>query len=238
MSVYRETPPASRRATPYVSVVTLAVAVVATVWLDIIAPGPGPLIQPLNAFALTALAGPWKWIVEASALGVCLVALNASQRDADSPFVALLTVAGGSLAVSGGMVTDPWFPWERVPTPSGWVHIGAVLISMTAFSAAMVLRSRALPLRWHTTRDRWIERAFGGVATAAAVYAITLMLLGQPLPYFGFWERALLAIMVVWCASLAIGRRGPPLPTRSAAWRGREYPRGDHRRKPPADTRW
>ncbi|WP_373061468.1 DUF998 domain-containing protein [Gemmatimonas sp.] len=145
----------------------LASAVFATMALDIIAPGPGPLIQPLSAFAPTALAGPWKWIVEATALGVCLVALTAYQRDADSPFVALLAVAGGSLAVSGVVVTDPWFPWERAPTPTGWVHIGAVLITMTAFSAAMVLRSRS---------------------------------------------RALLAIMVIWCASLAIGRRGSPPP--------------------------
>jgi len=38
----------------------------------------------------------------------------------------------------------------------------------------------------------------------------------QPLRYFGFWERALLAIMVIWCATLAIGRGGPPLPRAAA----------------------
>jgi len=190
-------------------------AVLATVALDLFTPGPGPLVQPLSAFALTALGRYWLWIVEVAALGVGCVAVTVYQRGAARRFVVTLAVGCVGLAVSGLVATDPWFPWEHAPTPSGWLHIGAVLTTLGALGAGMVLRVHALPERWRVARDRWIERAFGGTSFAALLYLVALRLRGQPLLWFGLWERTLLILMIAWCASLALG----PLSAREHAER-------------------
>ena len=190
----------------------IACAVLATVVLDVRAPGPGPLVQPLSAFALTSLAEWWMFVVEVAALGVALLAITVLRRGASWPLVATLAVASGSLAVSGIFTTDPWFPWERALTPTGWVHVVAVLLTALSLGAAMVQRANALSLPWRLARDRWLERAFGGTLGAAILYAATLMWRGQPLHLFGFWERALLAFALLWCASVAYGPTASEVP--------------------------
>jgi len=202
-------PPTDRRVAAYLSLAALASAALGTAMLDVIAPGPGLLVRPLSAFALTENAGLWMFVVELAALGIGLLAVTAYQRGAAVPFVVTLGVAGIGLAVAGIVVTDPWFPWERAPTPSGQVHIGAELITLGALGAAMVQRRRAVPVQWRAVRDYWIEGGFGAAAGSAMLYLVTLRVRGQPLLWFGFWERLLLAIVVAWCASLAIGRRAP-----------------------------
>lgn len=213
MNVVRDSPATGRRAAAHLSLAALASAVLATVMLDVIAPGLGPLVRPLSAFALTEEAGLWMFVVESAALGIGLLAVTAYQRGAAVPFVVTIGVAGIGLAVSGIVVTDPWFPWERAPTPSGQLHIGAVLITLGALGAAMVHRRRAVPVQWRAVRDYWSEGGFGARAGSAMLYLVTLRVREQPLLWFGFWERLLLAIDVAWCASLAVGRRAP------SAWR-------------------
>src|SRR5215218_576833 len=127
-----------RSATAALALVALAIAGVAAVVLDAVAPGAGPLVQPLSSFAHTDDAWLWRLSVGAGSAGVLLLALSLRPPAASRLFRALLAAAGVGLAAAGVFPTDLWFPWERRPTPVGAVHVAGVLLVVAAFAAAML----------------------------------------------------------------------------------------------------
>ncbi|GJG89448.1 hypothetical protein tb265_46290 [Gemmatimonadetes bacterium T265] len=131
----------------------LAVAVGDLVVLDVVAPGAGPLTQPLSSYAHTGYAWLWRLAVLSGALGVALLARGPVGRAAvPSVRPALLSAAAG-LAAAGLCATDPWFPWERTPTGVGALHLTAVVLVAAAFARATARGTRATWARpWAVAR--------------------------------------------------------------------------------------
>ncbi|RYD32135.1 MAG: DUF998 domain-containing protein, partial [Verrucomicrobiaceae bacterium] len=129
------------------AVAALLAAGIAAVALDTLAPGEGPLVVPLSFLAHTDYAWLWHLTVGAGAAGLLLLAWTLRRRASSPVFTMGLTVAGLALMPVVVFPADLWFPWERPPTLSGGLHVGAVGLFMLALSAAVMLRQRSLPMR-------------------------------------------------------------------------------------------
>lgn len=213
----------SRAPAAALALAALLLAGAASVALDVVAPGAGPLVQPLSSFAHTPYA--WLWRVAVGAGAAALVLLAAALRDrATSPaFTAVLAAAGLGLAAAGACAADRWFPWERPPTLAGGVHAAAVLLVLVAFASAMALRARDLPQAARGHWDRWsraCEVCYAGALVGAVVYLSVMAATDRPPHLFGLWERLALGSALAWSGLLAAGglwprsgaRAAPPAP--------------------------
>jgi hypothetical protein len=185
------------------AVVALAVAGVAAVVLDAVAPGAGPLVQPLSSFAHTDYAWLWRLSVGAGSAGVLLLAFALRPPAASRWFRALLAAAGVGLAVAGVFPTDLWFPWERPPTPTGAVHVAGVLLVVAAFAAAMLLRTGGAPGTTVPASRRGCALAYVAVLIGSVTYVMAIAAAGRPPLLIGLCERLLLGSALVWCGLLA-----------------------------------
>jgi uncharacterized protein DUF998 len=188
------------------AVVALVVAAIAAVALDRVAPGAGPLVQPLSSFAHTDYAWLWRLSVGAAAVGVLLVALALRPAATARSRRALLAAAGAGLATAGVFPADPWFPWERPPTPRGAVHVAAVLLVVAAFAAAMVHRAgrrSGAPSTAVRAVCRACEVAYVTVLVGFLAYLATTVAAGRPPLLVGLGERLLLGSALTWCGLLA-----------------------------------
>jgi hypothetical protein len=183
--------------------VALAVAGIATVTLDVVAPGAGPLIQPLSSFAHTDYAWLWRLSVGAASAGVLLLALAVRPLAVSRSFRARLTAAGVGLAAAGVFPADLWFPWERPPTPSGAVHVAGVLLVVAAFAVAMLRRAGGAPGTAVPAPGRACATAYLTVLIGSVVYVAAMVTTGRPPLLFGLCERLLFGSALAWCGVLA-----------------------------------
>lgn len=192
-----------RSARAALAVVALAVASIAAVVLDAVAPGAGPLIQPLRSFVHTDYAWLWRLSVGAGAAGVLLLALVLRPLGAPRSFRVLLTAAGAGLTVAGIFPTDLWFPWERPPTLVGAVHVASVLLVIVAFTAAMLRRVRGMASTAVPTPCRVCEVAYVAILVGSVIYLAATAVSGRPPLLVGLCERLLIGTALVWCGLLA-----------------------------------
>jgi len=186
----------------------LCVACAAAVALDALAPGAGPLVQPLSSLAHTDCA--WLWLVTVAAgTGGLLALAGALRRQTRSwAFLIGLTTAGIGLGLAGSCPADPWFPWERSPSLGGGVHCGAVGIVLIGLSTAIALRSRSLTMNRAGLWCRAAEGLYWGSMAGAAVYLGVTACAGRPPLLFGLWERLVLGSALVWSGLLAVDALG------------------------------
>lgn len=181
----------------------LAVAAVAAVVVDALAPGAGPLVQPLSSFAHSTYAWLWDLSVGAAAAGVLLVALALRPPAASRSFSALLAIAAAGLATAGVFTTDAWFPWERTPTLRGAAHVAGVLVVVAAFAVAMGRRASGMRSRRWRGAQRACEVTYGASLAGAFIYVAVTAAAGRPPLLVGLWERLLLGSALAWCGLLA-----------------------------------
>lgn len=194
-----------RSAGAIVATVALLVAGIAAVVLDVVAPGAGPLVQPVSSFAHTTYAWLWRLEVGTAAVALVLLAVAVRRRAATATFTGALYAAGVGLGAAGGCATDLWFPWERPPTFSGAVHLAAVVLVLVAFAVAMALRARSLPRAAAAGWSRACELAYFGCLAGAVVYVGASATAGRAPHLFGLWERLVLASALAWSGVLAAG---------------------------------
>ena len=182
----------------------LLAAGVATVALDALAPGAGPLVQPLSSFAHTDYAGLWHLAVGTGAAGLLLLAWTL-RRVASTAFAIALAAAGVGLAVVGVCPADPWFPWERSPTFNGGLHLGAVVLVMVALSVAIAIRSHSVSLQKGEPWCRVSEVAFWCAVLGGVAYLGVGAAADRSPHLFGLWERLILGSAWTWCVLIAVG---------------------------------
>ncbi len=185
------------------AVAALIVTGVAAVALDALAPGAGPLVQPLSSFAHTDYAWLWHLTVGAGAAGLLVLAGTLRRRATSPAFTIGLAAAGIGLAAAGACSADPWFPWERSPTLGGGLHLGAVALVIVALSVAIAVRSRSLPLHRGGQWCRVGEVAYWGAVWGGVAYLGAGAAAGRPPHLFGLWERLVLGSAWAWSGLLA-----------------------------------
>lgn len=195
-------------ATLRLALCALAAALGGLVVLDVVAPGAGPLTQPLSSYAHTGYAWLWRVAVLSGACGVVLVALGPVGRAAQPSVRPALLGAGAGLAGAGLCATDPWFPWERAPTGVGALHLAAVALVVAAFARALARGARATwPPAWAWARrvSRAARVAYGAALLGSAGYLGAAAVAQRPPLLLGLCERLLLAAAGGWCGGLAGG---------------------------------
>ncbi len=211
MATHLTTEPAGHaRTDARLAATSLVVAATAAIVLDTVAPGAGPLVQPLSSFAHTEYAWLWRVTVGAGSAALLLLAWALRGRQTSRALQFSLAAAGVGLAVVGACDADLWFPWERTPTLSGGIHVEAVLLVLVALLIAMVARSRSVPPRPGTRWSRAWEFAYLGSLMGALAYVGAVTASGRPPHLFGLWERLALGSALAWSGLLAVGalRRG------------------------------
>ncbi|MDB6131881.1 MAG: hypothetical protein JWM59_124 [Verrucomicrobiales bacterium] len=183
----------------------LLVTSVAAVALDTLAPGEGPLVEPLSFLAHTDYAWLWHLTVGAGAAGLLLLAWTLRRRAASPVFTIALTVAGLGLMPVVVFPADLWLPWERPPTLSGGLHVGAVGLFILALSVAVTIRPRSLPMRGAWQWCRVAEVAYWGAVLGGAAYLGAVILAGRPPHLIGLWQRLVLGSAWAWSILLAAG---------------------------------
>jgi hypothetical protein len=145
----------------------------------------------------------WQAAVTLTAVTVLLVAMLPYARRAVSKRRSLI-VAGLGLAGVALIPTDPWFPWEHVPTPHGAVHVLATALAMGGFAlfAAVVV--------W--TERGWTKRLVPGSYVVGLVVTVGTVLgfiaTGRSTRFIGFAEWILLALALASCAEASLARSG------------------------------
>lgn len=190
---------------PVYSMASLFTSAAAAVAMDALAPGEGPLVVPLSFLAHTGCVWLWNITVGAGAAGLLLLAWTLSQRSTLSVFTIGLTVAGLGLLPVMAFPADLWFPWERAPTLSGGLHIGAVALFFLGLCAAVALRPRSLPMRGGWQWCRVAELAYWGAVMGGAVYLCVVIVAGLRPHLLGLWERLVLGSAWIWSGILAAG---------------------------------
>lgn len=177
-------PPKSRVATAL-----LIVATAALVALHVLPSTRIPLTHPVSAYALGRHA--WLWRVAVIAFGgTMLVQALGSGWHHLSRADALLATTGVGLLVLTVFPTDPWYPWEHMPTLIGFGHLLGTGLAFAAFSVASTTSAR---------RDlRLLGRAFVGLLLLAMAGVGVALLLGKGTPFVGVIERGMLGAAVVW----------------------------------------
>jgi len=195
----------ARSGTAIVAALALLVAGAAAVALDVVAPGAGPLVQPISSAAHTPHTWLWRLTVGAAATALVLLASTFRNRATAPIFIRALLLAGVGFAAAGLFAADLWFPWERPPTLVGGVHVAAVLLVLVAFSVAMASRAGSVPPE---VGGRWcrVAEVFYGVSLLGAlVYVGASAVAGRPPLLFGLWERLALASALAWSGGLTVG---------------------------------
>jgi hypothetical membrane protein len=162
--------------------------------LDVIDPGSGPIEYPLSAHAFGKYAAMWN----ACVVIVGAVMLRASSRSDSHRRAARFLITGGIMFICVGVFTaDPWYPWERMPTWRGWIHVSATLFSMIFFGAAM-----AREFVRGAERSRMLAGLYLATLAFSLVFTLGCVVRGVPVPLIGLEERILMAAALSWLATI------------------------------------
>jgi len=183
----------------------LLAAGIAAVALDALAPGAGPLVQPVSSFVHTDYAWLWHFTAGSGAAGILILAGTLRSSARTRAFTTALAATGVGLAAAGACSADLWFPWERLPTLGGGLHVGAVAVAIVALSVAMAVRARSLPAHFGRYWCRAGEWAYWSALSGGSVYLGVGAVAGRPPHWFGLCERLVLCSAWAWSIFLALG---------------------------------
>jgi hypothetical protein len=166
---------------------------------------PDPLVVSVSYYALT----PHGWLATigflALAAGSALVARIASYSG-DRPKSLALMASSVAIVLLSIFPCDPWYPWERTPTPTGAVHALAAcapiaLLPLVALRDVLTGRlQRAQPSAVGFT----ILYLVASVAVGA--YITGSLIMGTDPSFAGLGERAVVLAGVLWLSAMAFGR--------------------------------
>lgn len=118
-----------------------------------------------------------------------------------------LGVCAASVLVLTAFPGDPWYPWERWPTPVGAIHAAAACVPI------LLLPFVALnSLRLHWRRDAKMQIARSAIIYLAASIVVGAYIAGQLVSgntpgVAGLGERIVVVTGVLWLS--AVGNEGP-----------------------------
>lgn len=165
-----------------------------------------PVVASISYYVLTAHG----WLMTigflALAVGSALVSRIAS-ISGEVGTARALGVCAVAVLVLTAFPGDPWYPWERWPTPVGAIHAAA------ACAPILLLPFVALnSLRLHWRRDGRGQIALSAIVYLAASIVVGAYIAGQLATgntpgIAGLGERIVVITGVLWLS--AVGERGP-----------------------------
>jgi hypothetical protein len=180
----------SPRAAQFWTYAAIGLALTAFLVLHVVEPFGEAMARPMSAYALGRHEPVWQLALVATAVAMLVPGTRSGFTARMSASATGLTLAGIGMLLVALFPTDPWYPWERLPTPIGTVHLIGVFVSLFAFSVSVIAnRDRAL---------RSLGRLYLVVFAVGLTALIGFVMVGREPRFIGLTERALMVIALAW----------------------------------------
>jgi hypothetical protein len=175
--------------------------------------GPDPLVVSVSFFALT----PHGWLATIGFLALA----------GGSAAVARLTWHGGDRLKSYALIasslaivvlsifpSDPWYPWERMPTLPGAIHalatcVPIVLLPLVGLRDLITHRRRAMTASLIASTTLYLL-----ASAVVGAYITIALVMGDNPERAGLAERVVVLAGVLWLSALALNHPRSPLARR------------------------
>lgn len=173
--------------------VAAGAGIAALQWLD---PGVGAIEKPLSSYALGEYSGVWLIAILCASAGMFLGARRWRATEPRGHGPTFLYISGFAFLGVALFVTDPWYPWQRMPTWTGWIHVLSTGAGMGALALAMLfdLRER----REGGRSSRAFALMYVVVLAGVLVATLAFIVAGADPPLIGLEERVLFALALLW----------------------------------------